>query len=101
MSGARIPLSGHGRIVARRNTRQHWERRVIAGDESGQRRADCDRAGRCGKVTATTLQSTRLACIPTASRSWAASIRDIPWLSQDELAWIMGRGVCEWLGWNV
>jgi len=25
---------------------------------------------------------------------------DIPWLSQDDLASIMGRGVCEWLGWK-
>ena len=23
----------------------------------------------------------------------------IPWLSPDDLDWIMGRGVCEWLGW--
>jgi L-fuconolactonase len=26
---------------------------------------------------------------------------DIPWLSPDDLAWIMGRGVCEWLGWKA
>jgi hypothetical protein len=25
---------------------------------------------------------------------------EIPWLSQDDLTWIMGRGVCEWLGWR-
>ena len=25
---------------------------------------------------------------------------EIPWLSADDKEWIMGRGVCEWLGWN-
>lgn len=24
---------------------------------------------------------------------------EIPWLSADDKSWIMGRGVCEWLGW--
>ena len=23
----------------------------------------------------------------------------IPWLAGDDLEWVMGRGVCEWLGW--
>ncbi len=26
-------------------------------------------------------------------------LREQDWLSDDELAWVMGRGVCEWLGW--
>jgi L-fuconolactonase len=26
---------------------------------------------------------------------------EIPWLSADDLTWIMGRGVCEWLGWSM
>ncbi len=25
---------------------------------------------------------------------------EMPWLTADDLAWIMGRGVCQWLGWN-
>jgi predicted TIM-barrel fold metal-dependent hydrolase len=25
---------------------------------------------------------------------------EIPWLTAEDKAWIMGRGVCEWLGWN-
>ena len=25
---------------------------------------------------------------------------EMPWLSREDLGWIMGRGVCEWLGWN-
>lgn len=25
---------------------------------------------------------------------------EMKWLSKDDLAWIMGRGVCEWLGWS-
>ena len=24
---------------------------------------------------------------------------EIPWLTEDDKTWIMGRGVCEWLGW--
>ena len=26
---------------------------------------------------------------------------EIPWLTNDDKAWIMGRGVCEWLGWET
>lgn len=25
---------------------------------------------------------------------------EIPWLSKQDLTWIMGRGVCQWLGWK-
>lgn len=26
---------------------------------------------------------------------------EIPWLTDEDREWIMGRGVCEWLGWNT
>ena len=26
---------------------------------------------------------------------------EIPWLSADDKEWIMGRGICEWLGWTL
>ena len=26
---------------------------------------------------------------------------EIPWLTQDDKEWIMGRGLCEWLGWKL
>ena len=26
---------------------------------------------------------------------------EIPWLSTEDQEWVMGRGVCEWLGWKV
>lgn len=26
---------------------------------------------------------------------------EIPWLTADDKTWIMGRGVCEWLGWKI
>jgi len=26
---------------------------------------------------------------------------EMPWLSKQDLEWIMGRGVCEWLGWDL
>ena len=25
---------------------------------------------------------------------------ELPWLAGDDLAWVMGRGICEWLGWR-
>jgi len=27
--------------------------------------------------------------------------KELPWLTGDDLAWVMGRGVCEWLGWPL
>ena len=27
--------------------------------------------------------------------------KELPWLAGDDLAWVMGRGVCEWLGWPL
>ena len=26
---------------------------------------------------------------------------ELPWLSSDDKEWIMGRGLCEWLGWPL
>ena len=26
---------------------------------------------------------------------------EMPWLSANDLEWIMGRGLCEWIGWKV
>jgi hypothetical protein len=26
---------------------------------------------------------------------------ELPWLAGDDLEWVMGRGVCEWLGWKI
>ncbi len=26
---------------------------------------------------------------------------EMPWLSATDLEWIMGRGLCEWIGWNI
>jgi len=25
----------------------------------------------------------------------------LPWLTGEDLEWVMGRGVCEWLGWPL
>jgi hypothetical protein len=25
----------------------------------------------------------------------------MPWLKGDDLEWVMGRGVCEWIGWRM
>jgi hypothetical protein len=27
--------------------------------------------------------------------------RHLSWLSTEDKSWIMGRGVCEWLGWTI
>jgi hypothetical protein len=26
---------------------------------------------------------------------------EIPWLTSEDKEWIMGRGVCEWIGWDL
>jgi hypothetical protein len=26
---------------------------------------------------------------------------EMPWLEGDDLEWVMGRGVCEWIGWRM
>jgi hypothetical protein len=26
---------------------------------------------------------------------------EIPWLSAGDKEWILGRGLCEWLGWKI
>jgi predicted TIM-barrel fold metal-dependent hydrolase len=26
---------------------------------------------------------------------------ELPWLTDDDKRWIMGRGVCEWIGWQI
>ncbi|MEY4793705.1 MAG: hypothetical protein RL724_641, partial [Pseudomonadota bacterium] len=26
---------------------------------------------------------------------------ELPWLKGQDLEWVMGRAVCEWLGWNL
>ena len=28
-------------------------------------------------------------------------VEELPWLPADDKAWIMGRGLCEWLGWSL
>ena len=42
---------------------------------------------------------TRLSC------SWRQAVtfftEELPWLSADDKEWIMGRGICEWLGWPL
>ncbi len=32
---------------------------------------------------------------------WLALTEEMPWLAADDLEWIMGRGVCEWIGWKA
>jgi predicted TIM-barrel fold metal-dependent hydrolase len=27
--------------------------------------------------------------------------KELPWLKGQDLEWVMGRGVCEWLGWPL
>jgi predicted TIM-barrel fold metal-dependent hydrolase len=26
---------------------------------------------------------------------------ELPWLKDEDLEWVMGRAVCEWLGWDL
>jgi hypothetical protein len=41
---------------------------------------------------------TRLPC--TYRQAVTMFTEDISWLTADDKEWIMGRGVCEWLGWE-
>ena len=42
---------------------------------------------------------TRLPC--TYRQCLTHFTEELPWLSATDKEWIMGRGVCEWLGWKV
>ena len=41
----------------------------------------------------------RLRC--TMRQSVTVFTEEMPWLSATDLDWIMGRGLCEWIGWKV
>ncbi|GAA4341468.1 amidohydrolase family protein [Pigmentiphaga soli] len=41
---------------------------------------------------------TRLPC--TYRQCLTLFTEELPWLSEDDKAWILGRGLCEWLGWR-
>ncbi len=41
---------------------------------------------------------TRLPC--TYRQAITMFTEELPWLTEDEKEWIMGRGLCEWLGWR-
>ncbi len=41
---------------------------------------------------------TRLPC--TYRQAVTQFTEEIPWLKGDDLEWVMGRGICEWLGWK-
>jgi predicted TIM-barrel fold metal-dependent hydrolase len=42
---------------------------------------------------------TRLPC--TYRQAITMFTEEMPWLSDDDLGWIMGRAICEWLGWPL
>jgi len=42
---------------------------------------------------------TRLSC--TYSQAITMITEEISWLTEEDKSWIMGRGVCEWLGWKM
>jgi len=45
---------------------------------------------------------TDLSGIPcTYPQAIAMFTDELPWLRGDDLAWVMGRGICEWLGWPL
>ena len=41
----------------------------------------------------------RLPC--TYGQAVTMFTEEIPWLTEEDREWIMGRGVCEWLGWKL
>ncbi len=42
---------------------------------------------------------TRMPC--TYQQAIALFTEELPWLTPDDKEWIMGRGICEWLGWPL
>jgi L-fuconolactonase len=42
---------------------------------------------------------TRLPC--TYRQAVTQFTEEIPWLKGDDLEWVMGKGICEWLGWQT
>jgi predicted TIM-barrel fold metal-dependent hydrolase len=42
---------------------------------------------------------THLAC--SYSQAVTMFTEEIPWLTVEDKEWIMGRGLCEWIGWNL
>jgi L-fuconolactonase len=48
-----------------------------------------------------TFWGTDLSRLPCSYRQGATMFtEEMPWLRGDDLEWVMGRGVCEWLGWT-
>lgn len=49
-----------------------------------------------------TFWGTDLSRLPCTYRQGVTMFtEELPWLKGDDLAWVMGRGVCEWIGWKV
>ncbi len=45
---------------------------------------------------------TDLTGIPSTYRQVITLFTDeLPWLTGEDLEWVMGRGICEWLGWPL
>ncbi len=43
-----------------------------------------------------------LARLPCSYRQAVTMLtEEIPWLTTEDKAWIMGRGLCEWIGWKL
>jgi len=42
---------------------------------------------------------TRLPC--TYRQAITLFTEELPWLSGDDQEWVMGRGICDWLGWPL
>ncbi len=42
---------------------------------------------------------TKLAC--SYRQALTLYTEELPWLKGDDLEWVMGRGLCEWLGWKL
>jgi predicted TIM-barrel fold metal-dependent hydrolase len=47
-----------------------------------------------------TFWGTDLSRLPCSYRQGVTMFtQEIPWLKGDDLAWVMGRGLCQWIGW--
>jgi predicted TIM-barrel fold metal-dependent hydrolase len=49
-----------------------------------------------------TFWGTDLSRLPCSYRKGVTMFtEELPWLKGQDLEWVMGRGICEWLGWPI
>jgi len=91
-------LAQHGNIAVKASGVPHWSGEAYPfRDLHGHLRRLFDAFGPKRMFWGTDL--TRMAC--TYYECIHMFTDHLPWLGGSDLEWVMGRGVCEWLGWDL